>query len=85
MPVHDCILTRELSRTETLGPGVETCGQDGGYWRRAALEVRKVRNLTSRVALRGDNGGSTGRDSTGEETACGRQKNLAPVIKSGGI
>ncbi|KAJ1117507.1 hypothetical protein NDU88_005706 [Pleurodeles waltl] len=83
MPDH--VPTRELSQIETLEPGVETYGEEGSCWRRAALEVRKVRNLASRVVLRGVNGGSTGRGSTSEETSVplARQKDLAPAVKGG--
>ncbi|KAJ1118908.1 hypothetical protein NDU88_007095 [Pleurodeles waltl] len=56
-----------VSRFGTLELGVETTRESSDYWRRAALEVRKARTLTSRVTLRGMSGGNTGRDSTSEE------------------
>ncbi|KAJ1207674.1 hypothetical protein NDU88_003064 [Pleurodeles waltl] len=37
--------------------------ESGGNWERATLEVRRVRSLTSRVALRGATGGVIGRGS----------------------
>ncbi|KAJ1130724.1 hypothetical protein NDU88_009074 [Pleurodeles waltl] len=83
MQVRDRILTWEPSWTETLEPGMEACREDSSCWRRAALEVRKVWNLTSRVMLREVSGGNTGIDSTGEETTRCRQKEMAPVIKGG--
>ncbi|KAJ1123210.1 hypothetical protein NDU88_001683 [Pleurodeles waltl] len=38
--------------------------ESSGNWERAALEVKRVRALTSRVALRGATGGVMGRGST---------------------
>ncbi|KAJ1144077.1 hypothetical protein NDU88_010379 [Pleurodeles waltl] len=47
--------------------GMPTAGtvarESGGNWEHAALEVRRVRVLTSRVPLRGATGGEVGRGS----------------------
>ncbi|KAJ1179924.1 hypothetical protein NDU88_005154 [Pleurodeles waltl] len=69
MPDH--ALTGELSQIKTLAPGVETYGEDGSFWRRSSLEVRKFRSLTSRVVLRGvgsfaDREGAYGTDLGGD-------------------
>ncbi|KAJ1107791.1 hypothetical protein NDU88_005180 [Pleurodeles waltl] len=83
MPAFDRVLTQEVSWSRTLEPGAKTSRENSGCWRRGALEVRKVRNLKSRVALQGVSGGSTSRDSTGDETTCGKQKDLATATKGG--
>ncbi|KAJ1159899.1 hypothetical protein NDU88_000403 [Pleurodeles waltl] len=43
---------------------VEAARESGGNWERAVLEIRRVRSLTSRFALRGSTGGVLGRGST---------------------
>ncbi|KAJ1115780.1 hypothetical protein NDU88_004002 [Pleurodeles waltl] len=61
-------MTLEVGAAATVGARV-----DGAHWSRAALEVRKVSRLTSRLLLRGMSGGTGGRGSTGEETAASPQ------------
>ncbi|KAJ1180903.1 hypothetical protein NDU88_006114 [Pleurodeles waltl] len=59
---RDCVLTPvgtpESEAAETMAR------ESGSNWGRAALEVRRVRTLTSRVALRGVTGSPPGRAST---------------------
>ncbi|KAJ1100011.1 hypothetical protein NDU88_005101 [Pleurodeles waltl] len=81
---HDRVLTRGVSWSWNLESGEETTRESGGYWRIAALEVRRVRTLTSRVALRGVSWGNTGKDSTSDEMIRSKQKDSVAAIKGGG-
>ncbi|KAJ1145626.1 hypothetical protein NDU88_011912 [Pleurodeles waltl] len=68
-----------VARTGTLVQVEEAVRASGGHWRRAALEVRRVRTLTSRVALRGATGGNPGRGSTCQELLQNGQKSREAV------
>ncbi|KAJ1154847.1 hypothetical protein NDU88_007590 [Pleurodeles waltl] len=50
--------------------------ESGARWGRAALEVRRVKTLTSRVALRGVIGSTLGRGSTSRGATWGRRREL---------
>ncbi|KAJ1099112.1 hypothetical protein NDU88_004216 [Pleurodeles waltl] len=52
MLLHVHVLTRGVYQIWTPESAEETTREGSGLWRRAALEVRRVRTLTSRVALR---------------------------------
>ncbi|KAJ1192555.1 hypothetical protein NDU88_001862 [Pleurodeles waltl] len=62
-----------------------TTRESGGQWRRAALEVRRVRTLMSRVTLRGVIDSTPGRGSTSRGAMEVRQGFLVSQANQKGI
>ncbi|KAJ1161784.1 hypothetical protein NDU88_002265 [Pleurodeles waltl] len=62
-----CVIACVTTRSGAREPEEEAHIVNSSHWRRVALVVRRVRTLTSRVALRGATRGDLGRGSTGRE------------------
>ncbi|KAJ1136293.1 hypothetical protein NDU88_002710 [Pleurodeles waltl] len=81
--IRKCVPTPEFPGSPELTE--EMMRESGGQWKRAAVEVRRVRTLTSGVALRGVTGSIPGRGSTSRGTSPGRRRELVAAKEGGEI